>query len=56
MKTRKTSKKAVSLIVLVITIIVMVILAGAIILTLDNSGIINKASEAVEETNLATAQ
>ena len=49
-------KKGISLIVLVITIIVMVILAGAIILTLNNSGIINKASSAVEETNLATAK
>ena len=40
-------KKAVSLIVLVITIIVMIILATAIILTLNNTGIINKSSEAV---------
>ena len=53
---RKNNKQGISLIVLVITIIVMVILAGAIILTLNNSGIINKASEAVEETNLATAK
>ena len=49
-------KKGISLIVLVITIIVMVILAGAIILTLINSGIIGRASEAVEETNLATVK
>ena len=49
-------KKGISLIVLVITIIVMVILAGAIILTLNNSGIIQKASSAVEETNLATVK
>ncbi len=49
-------KKGISLIVLVITIIVMVILAGAIILTLNNSGIIGKASEAVEETNLTTTK
>ena len=47
------SKKGISLIVLVITIIVMIILAGAIILTLNNSGIINKANEAVEKTDLA---
>ncbi len=53
---RKNNKQGISLIVLVITIIVMVILAGAIILTLNNSGIINKASEAVEETNLATVK
>ena len=50
------TKKGISLIVLVITIIVMIILAGAIILTLNNSGIINKASEAVEKTNLATVK
>ena len=49
-------KKGISLIVLVITIIVMVILAGAIILTLNNNGIINKASEAVEKTNLKQVQ
>ena len=54
---RKTNnKKAVSLIVLVITIIVMIILAGTIILTLDNTGIITKANEAVEKTNLAEVQ
>ena len=49
-------KKGISLIVLVITIIVMIILAGAIILTLNNNGIINKASDAVEKTNLATVK
>ena len=49
----KELKKGVSLIVLVITIIVMVILAGVIILTLDNSGIINKAQNAVDQSNLA---
>ena len=48
--------KGISLIVLVITIIVMVILAGAIILTLNNSGIINKAGEAVKATNEATVK
>ena len=47
-------KNGISLIVLVITVIVMIILAGAIIVTLNNSGIINKASEAVEKTNEAT--
>ena len=59
MKTKSTvknNKQGISLIVLVITIIVMVILAGAIILTLNNSGIIGRASEAVEETNLATVK
>ena len=45
-------KKGISLIVLVITIIVMIILAGSIILTLSNSGIIDKANEAVEKTDI----
>ena len=49
-------KKGISLIVLVITIIVMIILAGSIILTLSNSGIINKANEAVGSTNEAQIQ
>ena len=49
-------KQGISLIVLVITIIVMTILAGAIILTLNNSGLIERASNAVEETNLATVK
>ena len=46
------NKKGISLIVLVITIIVMVILAASVVLTLSNSGIINKANEAVEKTNI----
>ena len=46
-------KKGISLIVLVITIIVMIILAAAIILSLNNAGIINKANQAVQETDLA---
>ena len=50
----KTKKQGISLIVLVITIIVMIILAGSIILTLNNSGIINRANEAVDTSNLAT--
>ena len=45
-------KKGVSLIVLVITIIVMIILAGTIIISLNNSGIFEKASEAIEIANL----
>ena len=45
-------RQGVSLIVLVITIIVMIILAGTIILSLNNSGIIEKAQEAVDKTNL----
>ena len=53
---KKTNKHGVSLIVLVITIIVMIILAGTIILSLDNNGIIGKAQEAVDKTNLAEVQ
>ena len=49
-------KKGISLIVLVITIIVMIILAGAIILSLNNAGIINKANEAVSASNEATVR
>jgi type II secretory pathway pseudopilin PulG len=44
-------KKGISLIVLVITIIVMIILAASVVITLSNTGIINKASEAVDLTN-----
>ena len=50
------NKNGISLIVLVITIIVMIILAGAIILTINNSGIINKASEAVDASDEATVK
>ena len=45
-------KKGISLIVLVITIIVMIILAAAVIISLNNSGIIDRASTAVKEHNL----
>ncbi|MDD2627782.1 MAG: hypothetical protein PHD20_02730 [Clostridia bacterium] len=51
---KKNKRVGISLIVLVITIIVMIILAGAIILSLQSSGIINKASEAVEKNDLAS--
>lgn len=44
-------KEAISLIVLVITIIVMIVLAGTVILSLSNSGIIGKAQEAVDKSN-----
>ena len=44
-------KKGISLIVLVITIIVMIILAAAVVITLSNTGIINRASDAVDKTN-----
>ncbi len=45
-------KKGISLIVLVITIIVMIILAAAVVVTLSNTGIIGRASEAVDDTEL----
>lgn len=47
------TKKGISMIVLVITIVVMIILAGAVILTLTNTGIIGKANLAKVETDLS---
>jgi len=47
------NKKGISLIVLVITIIIMIILAGSIILSLQSSGIIGRADEAVRKSNIA---
>ena len=44
-------KKGISLIVLVITIIVMIIIAASVVITLTNTGITNKANEAVDLTN-----
>ena len=44
-------KKGISLIVLVITIIVMIILAASVVLTLSNTGIIERADLAVQATN-----
>lgn len=49
----KIKKKAISLIVLVITIIVLAILAATVIVSLSNSGIINKSSDVVKEYDLA---
>ena len=49
-------KKGISLIVLVITIIVMIILAASVVITLSNTGIINKAGEAVDATNQSQVQ
>ncbi len=46
------NKQGISLIVLVITIIVMTVLVASVVLTLSNTGIINKANQAVEDTNL----
>ena len=47
-------KKGISLIVLVITIIVMIVLAGAVILALSNSGIIEKATSSAFKTDVKT--
>ena len=49
-------KKGISLIVLVITIIVMIILAAGVLITLSNTSIINKASNAVDLTNESQVQ
>lgn len=45
-------KRGVSLIVLVITIIIMTILATVIIVSLNNSGIIDRSNEAVFKANV----
>ncbi|MBR6689591.1 MAG: type II secretion system protein [Clostridia bacterium] len=44
-------KKGISLIVLVITIIVMIILAASVVISMNNTGIIDKATYAVDLTN-----
>ncbi|MBR6613739.1 MAG: type II secretion system protein [Clostridia bacterium] len=44
-------KEGISLIVLVITIIVMIILAAAVVISLNNTGVIDKASHAVQLTD-----
>ncbi|MBR6689338.1 MAG: type II secretion system protein [Clostridia bacterium] len=49
-------KQGISLIVLVITIIVMIILAAAVVVTLNNTGVIDKASYAVQLTDEKQAQ
>lgn len=51
MEIKTKDKKGISLIVLVITIIVMIILASAIIISLSNNGIIDKAKNAVNLSN-----
>ena len=48
------NKKGISLIVLVITILVMIILAGVVIVSLQDSNPIDKAKEAVKATDLST--
>ncbi len=54
MKRDKKQRKGISLIVLIITIIVMIILAGTIILTLNNSSVIGRAQEATKKMNEVT--
>ena len=49
-------KKGISLIVLVITIIVMIILAASVVITLSNTGVIDRAGQAVDLTNEASVQ
>ena len=44
-------RKGISLIVLVITIIVMMILAASVVITLSNTGIVERASQAVQLTD-----
>jgi len=46
------NKSGISLIALVITIIVMLILSTTVVITLNNTNIINKANEVVQETDL----
>ena len=45
-------KKGISLVVLIITIIITIILSGAVILTLSDSAIINRANEAVDSVEI----
>lgn len=49
-------KKGISLIVLVITIIVMIIIAGAIIISLSQTNVINQAETATVKSNEAEAK
>ena len=57
MKKFEKNTKGITLIALVITIIVLLILAGVVInLTLGKNGILNKAKEAREKYEIATAQ
>ena len=52
----KRNKRGISLVTLVITIIIMIILAGVVIVSLSNSNIFDRASEAVDEYNLKQVQ
>ncbi len=52
----RNKKQGISLIVLVITIMVMIILASAVVITLNNTGIISKTSKATNESDLNNVQ
>lgn len=49
-------KKGISLIVLVITIIVLAILAGAVIISLSNTNVVEQANDAKTKADLANAK
>ena len=49
----KTNEKGISLIVLVVTIIVLAILAATVIVSITNSGIINRATDTVKNYDLS---
>ena len=53
---KKQNKQGISLIVLVITIIVMIILAASVVITLSNTGVIDRAGQAVDLTNKSQVQ
>ena len=46
-------KKGISLIVLIVTIIVMIIIAGAVIISLTETNVIDQAELAVEKHNMS---
>ena len=56
MKTKGKDKRGISLIVLVITIIIMIILAATVILSLNSSNVVSKATEAREKSDIANAR
>lgn len=47
----KKTKEAVSLIVLVLTIVIMIILSGVVVISLNNSGMIDRARTSVDDAN-----
>ena len=49
-------KRGISLIVLVITIIVMIVLVGTVIISLNNSGILERSHTSVKQNNLKEVQ